>query len=246
MFPEYYHAHHSLHPDDLPFWLALAARQGGPVLELGCGTGRVSLPLARAGHHVFGLDLDPAMLAYLRRSLPPALAGRVLCWQGDLTAYHLARQFPLIICPCNTYSTLEAAKRQAALRCARRHLAPGGVFAFSMPNPELLRSLPPLSPAEVEEVFPHPQDGAPVQVSSAWQRGARWFTLHWHYDHRLPNGQVERLSAAVRHEMIPLEIHLEELAAAGLRLVQVYGDFSGAPYQADSDELIVIAGSSPT
>ena len=66
MFPTLYHAHHGQYQEDLPFWLKLANQQGGPVLELGCGTGRVLLPLARGGFQTVGLDNDLEMLRFLQ------------------------------------------------------------------------------------------------------------------------------------------------------------------------------------
>src|SRR5687768_8287448 len=70
---------------DVPFWRNLALQAGGPVLELGCGTGRISIPLARAGVALTGIDRSPAMLAYARGRLRRArLAGRVHLVQGDI------------------------------------------------------------------------------------------------------------------------------------------------------------------
>jgi SAM-dependent methyltransferase len=70
---------------DVPFWRSLALQAGGPVLELGCGTGRISLPLARAGAELTGIDRSPAMLAYARGRLRRArLAGRINLVQGDI------------------------------------------------------------------------------------------------------------------------------------------------------------------
>jgi SAM-dependent methyltransferase len=240
MFPLLYHAHHSLHTEDLPFWLDLARQQGGPILELGCGSGRVLLPLAQAGHQVYGLDSDPGMLAVLRQQLTPALRPAVKVWIGDLCAFHLGAAFSLILLPCNTYSTLTAGQRQAALACVRRHLKPGGIFAASLPGPDRLRRLPRRGEPEIEEVFSHPLDGEPVQVSSAWERDGQYFTLRWHYDHLLPDGHVERLTAEVRHALASLETYTQEIVAAGMQVSQVWGDFDGRAYSPASEGLIFI------
>ena len=243
LFPLLYHAHHSLHKEDIPFWMELAALQGSPLLELGCGTGRVLLPLAQAGYLVYGMDNDAGMLAILRMNQAPALQPRVNVLIADLAGFHLQKRFALILLPCNTFSTLTPAQRQSMLTCVAWHLSPAGVFAASLPNPSLLKSLPAHAEPEVEEVFPHPLDGEPVQVSSAWKRTARHINLYWHYDHLLPDGRVERTSGKAQHSLVPAETYLEELRREGFVDVQLYGDFDGSDYTPNAPNLIVVAKS---
>ena len=88
------HAHYTR---DIPFWRAAAARLGSPVLDLGCATGRVALPLARDGAEVWALDRSPAMLAELGRLLeaePPEVRERVRPVPGDLAGFRLDRDVP--------------------------------------------------------------------------------------------------------------------------------------------------------
>ncbi len=181
MDPVLYHAHHSLYLEDLPFWQRLAASSGSPVLELGCGTGRVLLPLAAGGSHIVGLDRDAGMLAYLRSQEDQAI--RPLLVQSDLRRFAFGVRFPLIILPCNTLSTLSKSDREALYRCVSAHLAEGGWFAASLPNPALLADLPVVGEPVVEENFPHPKDQAPVQVTSAWERDETQVSITWAYDH---------------------------------------------------------------
>jgi SAM-dependent methyltransferase len=241
----YYHAHHSLHDEDLAFWLDLAAQQPGPILELGCGTGRVLIPLARSGHAVVGLDRDPGMLALLMARMPAELHQTVMLFRADFTRFHLARSFGLILMPCNTYSTLSKPDRQSVLACVRAHLSAEGMFAISLPNPDWLRSIPSRSDAELEEVFPHPLDGEPVQVSSAWKRtrsrSRPEFILEWYYDHLNPDGSVERLSVQLIHDLTPAAYYLEEIHAAGFERVQSYGGFDRSAFTSDSSEWIILA-----
>lgn len=238
-YPVLYHAHHSRHMEDLPFWLSLAARQGGPILELGCGTGRVLVALAQAGYPVFGLDRHAGMLAVLREQLPVGTKAHV--FQADLARFCLGLQFPLILVPCNTWSTLSGDQRQAALSSVSRHLLPGGLFSASIPNPALLRRQPRHVEAEVEDEFHHPVSGNPVQVSTGWVRDGRSFHLEWYYDHLLPDGRVERLSVKVDHDLAPLEVHRAEFVAAGLDPGEEYGDYDRSPYRPDSPSLILFA-----
>ena len=242
MLASLYHAHHNRHLEDLPFWLELARRQGSPILELGCGSGRVLLPLRRAGYHVTGLERDGDMLCVLHANMEPGLEGQVELIQGDMAAFELGRRFSLILMPCNTISTLSEAQRRATLERVCRHLEPRGLFAASLPNPALLRKLPRRSEAEVEESFPHPLDGEPVQVSSAWEVSKQSLTIHWHYDHLLPDGRVERVSMQASHTLAPVEVYQTEMEEAGLDLVERYGDFDLSPYSLEAPFLILLAG----
>lgn len=113
---------------DLPLWAELAAERE-PVLEIGCGTGRVSSYLTRRGHDVFGLDSDPKLI--------DTLANAQL---GDARQFDLDRSFGLVLAPMQLIQLLASAEeRQRCLRCIAAHLAPGGVAAFaiveSMPEP---------------------------------------------------------------------------------------------------------------
>ena len=239
MDPRLYHAHHQHYTEDLPFWQELAARQGDPILELGCGTGRVLLPLVEAGHTVFGVDNDAAMLAFLSTRLLPEQTERALMLLADMDDFQLAERFPLVLLPCNTYSVLTAEVRARVLDIVAGLLAPGGVFAASMPNPALLVDLPAEGEPELELEFTVGEDA--VQVYSAWQRGAETLTFIYDYDRLLADGLVERHTVQTTHQLVPAEQHENELAAAGLRIMETYGDFDKSGYTADAPHLIFLA-----
>jgi SAM-dependent methyltransferase len=115
---------------DLPLWRELAAQAAGEVLDIGCGTGRVALDLARAGHAVTGLDRDPDLLAALRQR---AAGLPVTTVQADARAFALHRRFALAVVPMQTVQILRGAEGRAAfLRCARDHLAPGALLALAV------------------------------------------------------------------------------------------------------------------
>ena len=117
---------------DLPLWHELAATEDGPVLDVGAGTGRVALDLARAGHEVHALDVDPVLLA--------ALAARaeglpVTTHEGDARSFDLGMRFGLILAPMQTVQVLGgAAERASMLAAVRAHLAPRGLFAAALAN----------------------------------------------------------------------------------------------------------------
>lgn len=122
--------------DDIPFFLNLVRRTGGPVLEVGAGTGRVALPLAQAGHSVVALDRSPAMLSRLRPKLRGALARRIRPVLGDMRDFHLDERFPLALVADNTFAwLLEKPDQERALVGLREHLVPGGLLVLVLQNP---------------------------------------------------------------------------------------------------------------
>ena len=115
---------------DLPLWRELADREGAPVLDVGAGTGRVALDLARRGHEVVALDRDPALLDALRErgaGLP------VTTVAADARDFALGRRYALVIVPMQTLQLLGGpAGRARFLACARGHLAGGGLLAVAL------------------------------------------------------------------------------------------------------------------
>ena len=121
---------------DLPLWLELAGRHGSPLLELGAGTGRVTLELARHGHSVVALDRDAQLLGELRRRAGTLDVETVV---ADARAFALQRRFALCVVPMQMVQLLGgAAGRAAMLARAARHLRPGGALAIAI-SPDLER-----------------------------------------------------------------------------------------------------------
>ncbi len=115
---------------DLPLWRALADQYGDPVLDVGAGTGRVALELARAGHNVTALDSHPGLLVELERRASGLEVSVVV---ADARRFELGRRFPLCIVPMQTIQLLGGREgRLAFLSCARRHLLPDGVLAVAL------------------------------------------------------------------------------------------------------------------
>ncbi len=120
---------------DLPLWRSLAEHAGGPVLDLGCGTGRVALDLAARGHEVTGLDSEPAFLDALgARARERGL--RVRTEVADARSFALGRSFALAIAPMQVVQLLGGSSGWLRmLGCLREHLRPGGVFAAALADP---------------------------------------------------------------------------------------------------------------
>jgi 2-polyprenyl-3-methyl-5-hydroxy-6-metoxy-1,4-benzoquinol methylase len=123
---------------DGPFFLALAQRFGSPVLELGCGTGRITIPLAQQGIPITGLDLVPEMLARAKTKPDASLVEWV---EADARSFNLGKTFRLIIETGSLFQhQLERADQEAVLARVRDHLEPGGTFVLGtmFPHIELL------------------------------------------------------------------------------------------------------------
>ena len=137
------------------FYAALAQETGGPVLEIGCGTGRVSIPIARQGFAVTGLDIVPGMLERAQRkstSLP------VRWVEGDGRTFELGERFRLIFLTGNAFQLfLTRADQEALLEQVRRHLHDEGLFAFETRNPCWRQGLPSLQGAEGLALQPFPE-----------------------------------------------------------------------------------------
>jgi SAM-dependent methyltransferase len=221
------------------FYGALASEARGPVLELACGTGRLSNALAAKGIDVTGLDLSAAML---RRAKLKArrLAVAPSFVRGDMRSFTVGRRFELILLTCSSLSHMTShADVLAVLRRIRRHLAPGGLFAFDVANPQL-RELAGLA------------DRGPRWISAAPGYAAQEELID--YD---PVSQIQRVGWTVCGGMdgpvsiAPLALRnffaqeLELLLdSAGLALVARYGDFERAPFSAESPHQVCLAQSS--
>src|SRR5436190_11857261 len=159
--------------EDLALWRELAG--DGPVLDLGCGTGRVALDLAQHDIPVVGLDVDEILLAELRRRAGGLPIETV---RADARNFDLGRRFPVILAPMQTVQLLGgAAGRAGFLRCAKAHLEPGGIFAIAVADD--IQTFD-----EVEEALPLPdvrEDGGTVYFSqpvSVTDQGDR-FEIHF-------------------------------------------------------------------
>ena len=129
-YAEAFDLEHGQHDEDISFFITMAHEMGGPLMELGCGTGRLAIPLARSGMEVAGVDISADMLNRFSERLahePAEVRNRIRLIQADMRRFVLNRRFSGAICSSNTLLLLGSEKAIGeALACIRSHLAPGG------------------------------------------------------------------------------------------------------------------------
>jgi SAM-dependent methyltransferase len=223
---------------DVDFYRELARESDGPVLELGCGTGRVLLRVAEDGVDCTGLDASAEMLAVLRSR---AAAGIAL-EHADMRAFDLGeRRFGLIFSAFRAFQHLLTVDDQ--LRClarVRAHLAPGGAFAFDVFNPSPARSA--LDEEPESEDLRFVQDGEEVVRFARVRRDRASQTLRvtFRYVHQgAGDGGSEDVAFSMRWFHRYELLHL--LHRAGFADVQIFGDFDGSPVGPDSPAFVVVA-----
>jgi len=228
---------------DIGFYVAEAIATRGAVLELGCGTGRILLPIARAGRTVVGLDASSQMLARCREKLavePEPVRSRVALHEGDARAFDVGATFPLVIAPFRIVQHLTTVEDQLQfLASVLRHLAPGGRFIFDVFNP----SFTALVAADGVEREDTPEQ--PLPDGRSFRRTARVKHVRWldqvseieltYY----VSGEAFVQAFEMRWYLYVELLHL--LARAGLRVRDVYGDFARAPLVEGSHEFVVCA-----
>ena len=234
-------AEHAQHAADLALWRAVAARTGGPVLDLGCASGRVALPLAADGLEVWAVDADHRMLAALAQRAAgrgAEVAVRIRTVAADMRHLDLGRRFPLAIAAMNTLQVLlEPADQLACLRALAAHLDDTGELWFdvTMPEPGEIAGALGLVRAGGEH---RDADTGELLVHTTWYEGWDPVTGTADYTRRIdrvaPGGAVRTvLRRHSVHLFSPPELaHL--LARAGLEVVQCWGGFAGEPLDASS------------
>jgi SAM-dependent methyltransferase len=232
--------------EDLPFWADLAREHGGPVLELGCGTGRVLLHLAREGFEVVGVDSSAEMIARARRriDLQKKTAGRIQIVEGNFSSLALGKTFPLVILPFNTFAHLTAdSDLQAALGAISSHLAPGGRVVLALPNPIPIFGTP-SEGLVLERTFRDEERNLSIQQFSSLRldRVAQLGHILWLYDEIDSTGRVTRASVPmVLRYFFPNELKML-FGQAGLRLLHLWGDYDRTPFMEDSPAFIAAGG----
>jgi ubiquinone/menaquinone biosynthesis C-methylase UbiE len=226
---------------DVPFWCRLAAAQDGPILELGCGTGRIALPVVKSGTQLVGIDRSAAMLDRARRRLRRAkLSHRGWLIRGDIRALPFRRRagFGCVMAP---YGVLQSLTRerdlQATLASVARVLRRGGLFAL-----DLVPDLPRWSEYNRRTSLRGRHGGGTLTlIESVRQDPKRGLTI---FDHEY----VERVGRTIRRHNFELTFRtisvpqmVRRLEKAGFTIDAVLGDYQGGPWDPRADTWVVLA-----
>lgn len=211
--------------EDVDFYVEHALASGGPVVELAVGTGRIAIPIARAGIDVIGVDSSPGMLAVARAAAEEAgVADRLDLRVGDLREPPVSERVPLVLCPFRSLLHMETEEEKLrALRAARGLLEPGGSFVFDVFAP---------SPEDIEETDGLWLEREPGIFERAdWDQASRTLSLSVRSD------DGSEITFGLHWLSAPEWARL--LDEAGLEVEAVYGWFDGRPQGGEEDMVFV-------
>jgi ubiquinone/menaquinone biosynthesis C-methylase UbiE len=236
---------------DVDWYLGKAKSSGGPVLELGAGTGRITLAIAAAGIAIHALDADTSMVQRLREKLATASAdvqARTTVVSGDMRTFDLTERFALIICPFRAFlHNVTEADRLGCLARVRQHLRPEGRFAFNVFHPSLTYMAQHAGPLagvwRWTDTYSLPSGGWVVQSeANRYDTVAQVVHSLHRYDEFGATGTLERTSMLRLHlaYLFPSDIR-RLLEVAGFREITIKGGFDGREFSQDGQELVVEA-----
>jgi SAM-dependent methyltransferase len=228
------------HDYDLPFWLSLAEREAGPVVEWGAGTGRISVPLAAAGHDVTAIEISGRMVERGEEK-----SESVEWVVGDMRGVDPKRRYGLAICAFNSFLCLRSVDDALAfLRNAHEHLVLGGLLGIEVSafSPEELVD-PPGGPALRHDFTRELGDGRLERFSvSHYDAATQLMHMRLFYERYDASGTLENRRA---HDLTIRVVGQSELdlmlRLTGFEVEAVYGGFEGEPFTSTSDHLIVLA-----
>ncbi len=229
------------HTHDIAFYQRQARAAEGPVLELGCGSGRLTIPMGEAGAEVVGLDPEQAMLDAARAKAAAAGVAIELV-QGDAREFDLGRKFGLVIFPNNSMShLLERKDVESCFRCVREHLKPGGRFVLDLFTPMgkfLFRD--PNQRYQIGEWEDPDGSGRIVMEEAGWYDPAAQVKHSVCYYRRQETGEEWQVTLDLRM-FYPQEIDAL-VEYNGFRIEHKYGDFEEAEFGLGSGKQVIVCG----
>jgi 2-polyprenyl-3-methyl-5-hydroxy-6-metoxy-1,4-benzoquinol methylase len=226
------------HGNDLPFWLRWAERCGGPILELGCGTGRLTIPIAKRSFDMTGIDFTAAMLNEARTKSNAAHAQ--ISWvEGDMRSFDLGQQFNMIFLPANTLChLLTNADFEACIKCVQNHLSKNGRFIVDVFVPNLSLLLASSARREFSRYL-DPNGMGEIVVTSLNQYAADTQINHVQTFYKLP-GQLDEIAGELNMRMyFPQELDAL-LCYNGFAIEAKFGTYNEARFGPQSEKQLVV------
>ncbi len=243
----YYDAENADKTDDIEFYKERLTDYPGPVLEIGCGSGRVVLPLAREGHTIHGIDNNAAMLARAHRrvEMQPDAYPNLTLQDGDVLTDDIpGGPFASVIMSYNMLMHFHRQDQQIALLERLRTLADdGALLVLDLPNAGEMFATPDSDAITLERTFIEPETGHMVmqQAVSALDRATQLMRVTWIYDEITGDGTLKRTVAPTLFRYVfPYEIQLL-LDRCGWQVDTLYGDTDGSPFEDGAPRMIVQA-----
>lgn len=244
---QYYDLIHRGLSEDINYIIKLAARLEQPILELGCGTGRILLPLAKTGHVVVGVDSSQAMLALMTEKIQgeePSVQERLELHHLDMSNFRLNQRFGLIILPHNTVMHLDRSQLRQTLQNVRKHLLPGGCLFIDLDNPAEVAD--PIDDGLLvleRTVYDEEKGTILLQLSSSQVDTRRQIReVTWIFDENpaVGTGVTRTVVNVTFHYYMAHELDLL-LNDAGLKIQATYGTYGQEPYNEQSPLLLIEA-----
>ena len=221
---------------DILFWLNIAKQYGDSILELGCGTGRITIPLIEAGFNVTGLDISESML-----SLAKIKSNKVKWIQEDACDFDLADKFKLIIFPFNGMLHIHPDKIKSCFSTIKKHLISTGklVIDIGNPSPKLLTKLSLTEGERLASVFEDPNSKETVVVTQDSDYDAVNQILTTKLRYRFTGSHKEICDDIKRRIYFPQEINTL-FRWSGFEIEEKYGDYDLSPFTSDSPQQLIV------
>lgn len=224
--------------DDLDLYRGYARRSGGPILELGCGTGRVSRALAAEGYEVTGLDISPAMLERARKE-----KSNVTWAQGDLAALALDGKFGLVLAPLGTLLHIKPEDRLSTFKSIAARLQPGGLFVLDLPVESAW--LPGIQPLVCQWTRLDRTTGAQVSKLVSAEADVTTLTqrVTYIFDEIEMEGTLKRATTTFDLSYYTESEAVLLIEQSGLAVEAIHGGYDFSELEADSERMIICATS---
>lgn len=232
--------------EDLHLYSLLAEMYGEPILDVGCGTGRVMLHLAQEGYSCVGVDTSAQMLARAEHKIVdmPEIASRSRFVLGDIESYNGDDLFRLILLPYHTFMHFQTQEQQLrVLHQLAKNLAPGGVMVFDLPNAGEAFATADEYTISLERTFTDPETGNQVMQQSVnhLDRVKQLLHIQWIYDEIGVDKVVRRTIAPLTLRYVFYSEMCLLLTATGLEVLNVYGDYEQGPFMDGCERMILVA-----